>query len=152
MIANLNSDQIEGINVPFFGNRFILRWEADRLLKEKLMRSARLNVPNAVKTKDEIDRLCIVKLRGAAGGRGYFMAWDKQSFNEGCQRLVNSGVIEREEDLYIQEYIQGVPVFLHYFYSPLSDEVEFMGVDRRYESDIDGIARIPSKRAIERYN
>ena len=61
---NLNSDQIEGINVPFFGNRFILRWEADRLLKEKLMRSARLNVPNAVKTKDEIDRLCIVKLRG----------------------------------------------------------------------------------------
>lgn len=148
LIANLNSDQIEGINVPFFGNRFILRWEADRILKEKLMRSAGLNVPNTVNTKNEIDRLCIVKLRGAAGGRGYFMVWDEQSFNEGCQRLVKSRVINGEEDLYIQEYIHGVPVFLHYFYSPLSNEVEFMGVDRRYESDIDGIARIPSRQQL----
>ncbi|MDP9197281.1 MAG: formate--phosphoribosylaminoimidazolecarboxamide ligase [Thermoproteota archaeon] len=148
LIANLNSDQIEGIHVPIFGNRFILRWEADRILKEKLMRSAGLNVPGALRSKNEIDRLCIVKLRGAAGGRGYFMVWDTQSFNEGCQRLVRSGVIKGEEDLYIQEYVQGVPVFLHYFYSPLSNEVEFMGVDRRYESDIDGISRIPSRQQL----
>ena len=47
--------------------------------------------------------------------------------------------------LYIQEYVKGVPVFLHFFYSPISGDIEFMGVDRRYESDIDGISRIPSK-------
>lgn len=145
LISTLTSEQIEGITVPIFGNRFILKWEADRFLKEKLMVTAKLNLPKVLRTKNEIDRLCIVKLHGAAGGRGYFMAWDKSSFENGCSRLVNSGTISSENDVYIQEYIQGVPVFLHYFYSPISNDLEFMGVDRRYESDIDGIGRIPSK-------
>ena len=48
-------------------------------------------------------------------------------------------------ELYIQEYVTGVPAYLQYFYSPLTNEIELMGVDRRYESDIDGLGRIPSK-------
>jgi 5-formaminoimidazole-4-carboxamide-1-(beta)-D-ribofuranosyl 5'-monophosphate synthetase len=145
LISSLTSDQIENISVPIFGNRFILRWEASRALKEKLMLNAKLTIPKAVRTKNDIVGLCIVKLHGAAGGRGYFLAWNKKSFEEGCRKLVNLGTISSENDVYIQEYVQGVPVFLHYFYSPISGEVEFMGVDRRYESDVDGIGRIPSK-------
>jgi 5-formaminoimidazole-4-carboxamide-1-(beta)-D-ribofuranosyl 5'-monophosphate synthetase len=38
-----------------------------------------------------------------------------------------------------------VPIFLQFFYSPLKNEVELLGIDRRYESDIDGIGRIPSQ-------
>ncbi|HWY36873.1 MAG TPA: DUF1297 domain-containing protein, partial [Nitrosopumilaceae archaeon] len=34
--------------------------------------------------------------------------------------------------------------YLQYFYSPLTGELEFFGVDRRYESDIDGLGRIPA--------
>ena len=37
LVSTLTSDEIESINVPFFGNKFILRWEADRNLKQKLM-------------------------------------------------------------------------------------------------------------------
>lgn len=148
LISSLSSDDVESIDVPFFGNRYILRWEADRVLKEKLMVTAKLKIPRVIRTKNEIDRLCIVKLHGAAGGSGYFTVWDRKSFDEGCKRLINSGIISSENDVYIQEYIHGVPVFLHYFYSPFSDEVEFMGVDRRYESDVDGIARIPAKQQL----
>lgn len=144
LISSLSPDQIENISIPMFGNRFILRWEASRNLKEKLMLNAKLSIPGAIKTKHDINGLCICKLHGAAGGRGYFLAWDKKSFEDGCKKLLNLGTISSEDDVYIQEYIQGVPVFLHYFYSPISDEVEFMGVDRRYESDVDGIARIPA--------
>ena len=148
LISYLSSDEIEGIDIPFFGNRYILRWEADRNLKEKLMIAANLKIPRVLRNKEEIDRLCIVKLHGAAGGRGYFTVWDKKSFDAGLRKLKNSRLISSEKEVFIQEYIQGVPVFLHYFYSPRTNELEFMGVDRRYESDVDGISRIPAKQQL----
>jgi 5-formaminoimidazole-4-carboxamide-1-(beta)-D-ribofuranosyl 5'-monophosphate synthetase len=145
LISTLSSDEIESINVPFFGNKFILRWEADRNLKQKLMLESKLQVPRTVNSKSEIGDLCIVKLHGAAGGKGYFLTSDQSGFEEGFHKLQNNKVVTNENDLYIQEYVKGVPVFLHFFYSPISGDIEFMGVDRRYESDIDGISRIPSK-------
>ena len=145
LISSLNSDEIESINVPFFGNKFILRWEADRNLKEKLMLQSGLRIPRTIKSKKEINDLCIVKLHGAAGGKGYFLTTDQNGFNDGYNKLFDNNVINNENELYIQEYVKGVPVFLHYFYSPISEQVEFLGADRRYESDIDGISRIPSR-------
>jgi 5-formaminoimidazole-4-carboxamide-1-(beta)-D-ribofuranosyl 5'-monophosphate synthetase len=145
LISTLTSDEIESINVPFFGNKFILRWEADRNLKQKLMVESKLQVPREINSKSEIKDLCIVKLHGAAGGKGYFLTSDQSGFEEGFHKLLNDDVVTNENELYIQEFVKGVPVFLHYFYSPISGEIEFMGVDRRYESDIDGISRIPSK-------
>jgi 5-formaminoimidazole-4-carboxamide-1-(beta)-D-ribofuranosyl 5'-monophosphate synthetase len=144
LISTMSSEKIEKISIPFFGNRWILRWEADRNLKEKLMKESKLEMPKTISNTDEIDRLAIVKLHGAAGGRGYFLAWDRKSFDERVSKLKRQGLIKNEDDLYIQEYVLGVPVYLQYFYSPLSDEVELLGIDRRYESDVDGLGRIPS--------
>jgi 5-formaminoimidazole-4-carboxamide-1-(beta)-D-ribofuranosyl 5'-monophosphate synthetase len=109
------------------------------------MLESKLQVPRAVSSKNEIGDLCIVKLHGAAGGKGYFLTSDQNGFEEGFHKLLNDNVVTDENELYIQEYVKGVPVFLHFFYSPISEDIEFMGVDRRYESDIDGISRIPSK-------
>ena len=149
LISSLSSDEIESIDVPVFGNKFILRWEANRSLKQKLMIESKLQILRTIKSKGEINDLCIVKLHGAAGGKGYFLASDKKGFEEGYNKLLNDNVITDEKQLYIQEYVKGVPVFLHFFYSPISGDIEFMGVDRRYESDIDGISRIPSKHQLD---
>ncbi len=148
LISQMNSDDIEKIDIPLFGNKWILRWEADRDLKEKLMKEADLRIPPTVRSKNEIQGLCIVKLHGAAGGRGYYLAWDRKSFEEGARRLIDQNMIRGENDLYIQEFIRGVPVYLQYFYSPISEELELLGIDRRYESDIDGIGRIPAKQQL----
>src|SRR5918993_345510 len=113
-----------------------------------LMKLARLKTPQTVRSKNEIKGLCIVKLHGAAGGRGYYLAWDCESFEEGARRLINQKIIREESDLYIQEFIRGVPVYLQYFYSPITEELELLGIDRRYESDIDGIGRIPAKQQL----
>jgi 5-formaminoimidazole-4-carboxamide-1-(beta)-D-ribofuranosyl 5'-monophosphate synthetase len=51
--------------------------------------------------------------------------------------------------LYIQEYASGVLAYLQFFYSPIKDELEFFGADQRHESDIEGLARIPSKEQIK---
>jgi 5-formaminoimidazole-4-carboxamide-1-(beta)-D-ribofuranosyl 5'-monophosphate synthetase len=148
LISQMKSDEIEKIDTPIFGNKWILRWEADRDLKEKLMKEAGLKTPQTVKSKNEIKGLCIVKLHGAAGGRGYYLAWDRESFEEGARRLINQKIIREESDLYIQEFIRGVPIYLQYFYSPITEELELLGIDRRYESDIDGIGRIPAKQQL----
>lgn len=145
LISNMNKQQIESIKVPFFGNRWILHWESDRKLKEQLMIESKLETPKSIKSPADINGLVIVKRHGAAGGKGYFLAWDAKSFNEGADKLKKQGMIKDENDLYIQEYVFGVPVYLQYFYSPLYNEVEFMGIDRRYESDVDGLGRIPSR-------
>ncbi len=141
----MDSDQIERIDIPIFGNKWILRWEADRELKQKLMERSNLLVSRSVRSKNDIQGLCIVKLHGAAGGRGYFIAWNRQSFERHATRLIGEKMIGSEQDLFIQEYVFGVPAFLHYFYSPITGEIELMGVDRRYESNVDGIGRIPAR-------
>ena len=145
LISQMSSDEIESIKAPIFGNKWILRWEADRQMKQRLMEEAGLGTPRPVKSKDDISGLCIVKLHGAAGGRGYYLAWNRESFEEGAKRLIEQKMIKGEQDLYIQEFIRGVPVYLQYFYSPVTKTLELLGIDRRYESDIDGIGRIPAK-------
>lgn len=144
LIARLDSAEIESIGAPIFGNRWILRWESDRTLKEQMMREAGLRLPRSVASPGDISSLCIVKRQGAAGGKGYFMASSRSEYDEKLARLVAAGVISPGEQLYIQEYVPGVLAYLQFFYSPLRGEAEFFGADQRHESDIEGLARIPA--------
>jgi 5-formaminoimidazole-4-carboxamide-1-(beta)-D-ribofuranosyl 5'-monophosphate synthetase len=145
MISNMQVEEIESMRVPFFGNRYILRWEADRVLKERLTIESGIRVPRSL-NMDDLDgkSLAIAKLHGAAGGKGYFLVSSKEQFIRYYNNLLRRGTIKGMEDIYLQEYIVGVPVYLQFFYSPLSREVELLGIDRRYESDVDAIGRIPA--------
>ena len=145
LIAQMNTEQIESIKTPVFGNKMILKWESDRKLKEQLMLKAKLDVPKSVANPSEINSLVIVKRHGAAGGKGYFLATSEQEYNKKRDKLIEEGIINGDSDLYIQEYAHGVLAYLQYFYSPLNEELEFFGVDKRHESDIDALARIPAE-------
>jgi len=145
LIAQMNSEQIESIKTPVFGNKHILRWESDRALKEQLMKEAELEIPKSVPNPKEINGLVIAKRHGAAGGKGYFLASSEKEYNEKRDQLIKEGIINGDSDLYLQEYTSGVLAYLQFFYSPLKQELEFFGVDKRHESDIEGLARIPAK-------
>ncbi len=145
LISQMSSEQIESIKTPVFGNKYILRWESDRALKEQLMKEAKLNVPKSIPNPKQINSLVIAKRHGAAGGKGYFLASSEEEYNKKRDKLVKQGLISGDNDLYIQEYSSGVLAYLQFFYSPLKNELEFFGVDQRHESDIDGLARIPAE-------
>ena len=149
LIAQMSSDEIESIKTPIFGNKWILRWESDREMKEKLMREATLPMPKPVTNPSEIEKLSIVKRQGAAGGKGYFMAANEDDYNTKRNQLISEGVISADETLYIQEYAAGVLAYLTFFYSPLKEELEFYGVDQRHESDIEGLGRIPAEQQMK---
>lgn len=148
LISQMNSKEIESIKIPIFGNKWILQWESDRKLKEKLMLEAKLDIPKSIPNPNEINGLVIVKRQGAAGGKGYFLATNEDEYNKKRNTLIKNGTIKKGEALYIQEYTSGVLAYLQYFYSPLKEEIEFFGVDKRHESDIEGLARIPASQQI----
>ncbi len=144
LISQMSSEQIESFKTPVFGNKWILRWESNRELKEKLMHEAKFDVPRSISNPKEINGLVIVKRQGAAGGKGYFLATNETEYDNNRDRLIKKGTISKDEKLYIQEYTSGVLAYLQYFYSPLKEDLEFFGVDKRHESDIEGLARIPA--------
>ena len=145
LIAQMSSEQIESIKTPIFGNKNILRWEADRKLKEQLMKEANLEMPKSIPNPKEINSLVIAKRHGAAGGKGYFIASSENEYNKKRDQLIKEGMIDGDNDLYIQEYTSGVLAYLQFFYSPLKKELEFFGIDKRHESNIEGLARIPAE-------
>ena len=144
LIAQMSSEEIESIKTPIFGNKWILRWESDRNMKEQLMQEANLNLPKSISSPKDINSLVIVKRQGAAGGKGYFLAVNNEDYNTKRNSLIKDGIISEDETLYIQEYSPGVLAYLQFFYSPLREELEFFGADQRHESDIEALGRIPA--------
>ncbi len=120
-------------NVPIFGNKFLFRWESDRDREQQWLGDSGIRIPKTFDI-DDVDREVIVKLHGAKGGKGYFFAKNKEEI----QRRVKKG-----EKYQIQEYVKGVAMYFHYFYSPLEDENVLMSIDRRYESNVDFLGRMP---------
>ena len=61
LIAQMSTKQIESLKIPVFGNKWILKWESDRKLKEQLMIESKLNVPQSLSSPKKIkDRKSVV--------------------------------------------------------------------------------------------
>ncbi len=141
----------EKLMVPIHGNRTLMRWETSRELQRRWLKNAGLKVPRVYNSYKDIDGLVFVKFPGARGGKGYFIVDSVQAYHKKMHDMIKRGLVTKEDAKkpYIQEYIFGVNVYPHYYYSALSREVELMGVDKRYESSVDGISRIPVPEQLE---
>jgi len=137
--------------VPMFGNRELLHWEADRNRQEQWLRQAGLRLPKTFKSPDQIDRLVIAKLPGAKGGRGYFLANSPQAFYKKFTEMLARRLLTDEdlEKVHLQEYALGVNVYPSYFSSIIRGDVELLAMDRRYESAVDSIGKIPAAQQLE---
>ncbi|MBR9698854.1 formate--phosphoribosylaminoimidazolecarboxamide ligase [Candidatus Woesearchaeota archaeon] len=138
-IAYLGPEKVEGFKVPYFGNKKILDWESDRNMERKWLGAAGLKMPMIFKNPEDIDRPVITKFHGAHGGAGYFVAKDLKDWKQKMKAY------KGEQDYVIQEYIMGVPCYIHYFYSSLTGEIELLGFDKRYESNVDSLGRISAR-------
>ncbi|WP_148882868.1 formate--phosphoribosylaminoimidazolecarboxamide ligase [Thermococcus aciditolerans] len=147
-VAHLGIELVERMRVPYYGNKEVLKWESDRSLERKWLEKAGLRLPRVYEDPDDIDGPVIVKPHGAKGGKGYFLAKGPEDFWRKAERL---GVRDKDDlgGVQIQEYVLGVPVYPHYFYSKLNRELELMSIDRRYESNADAIGRIPAKEQLD---
>ena len=142
---------VERLYVPLFGNRELLRWEVDREKQREWLQKAGLTLPKTFKNPDEVQGLTIAKFPGAKGGRGYFLVSSPESFRRKAEDMIKRGHLKKEdlEKIHLQEYVIGVNVYPHYFHSLLENEVELLGVDKRYESAVDNLGRIPAREQLQ---
>jgi 5-formaminoimidazole-4-carboxamide-1-(beta)-D-ribofuranosyl 5'-monophosphate synthetase len=150
--AYLSTEELQNkLRVPMFGNRQLLHWEANRKEQEEWLRQAGLRLPATFKSPDDIDRLVIAKLPGAKGGRGYFLANSPKAFYKKFNEMVKRGLLQKSDvhKVHLQEYALGVNVYPSYFSSIITDDVELLAMDRRYESAVDAIGKIPADTQLE---
>lgn len=136
-VAYLGLDENKKMKVPYYGNKAVLDWESDRLKQRQWMETANVPVPRKFSNASQIDVPVMVKSFGAAGGHGYFFAKNKREFSKKIKNF-------KSKKYLIQEYIIGVSAYVHYFYSPLTKKLEVLSIDRRYETNVDSLGRIPS--------
>ncbi|MFH1298457.1 MAG: formate--phosphoribosylaminoimidazolecarboxamide ligase [Patescibacteria group bacterium] len=138
-VSYIGHERMKDIKVMHYGDKHILEWESDRTKERQWLLDAGLKLPRVFSSPEEIDCPVIIKFHGAQGGFGYFIANNTQEFYERIKKYPNNSGYA------IQEYIVGVPIYTHYFYSNLTGELEVMSFDKRYESNADSIGRIAAK-------
>jgi 5-formaminoimidazole-4-carboxamide-1-(beta)-D-ribofuranosyl 5'-monophosphate synthetase len=139
----------EQFMVPLIGSRNLLRSEerGDKRDYYWLLEKAGLPYPEQVEA-DEIDQLVMVKLPHAVKTleRGFFTAASCEEYCQKADMLLRQGVIDQDglELARIERYIIG-PVFnLDFFYSPITERIELLGIDWRFETSLDGHVRLPA--------
>ena len=85
-VAYLSLEEHKKMTIPYFGNKAVLDWEASRELQREWLSRAGLKLPRQFRSGAEIDRPVIVKLYGAAGGKGYMFIRDAHDFEARAAR------------------------------------------------------------------
>ncbi len=142
-VEYLGPEAFGRLEVPVFGNRAVIAWESDREKEREWLESAGVSMPRRYATPDDVDGPAIVKYYGAKGGKGFFLARNREALSE----------FQPTGPHVIQEYVLGTRYYVHFFYSPLSDRgyrvghgsLELLGMDRRDEANIDELYKLGSQ-------
>ena len=135
-VAYLGMEGNKKMSLPYFGNKKVLDFEFDRVKQGEWLKKSGINTPKEFKNINDVEFPVIIKSFGAAGGKGYFLVNNHEDLTEKLKYFKNKQFI-------IQQYIVGVPLYIHYFYSPLTNNLEILSMDRRYETNVDALGRIP---------
>ena len=143
-------DEIEnGMKVPMFGNRRLLRAEErdEEDNQYSLLQRAGIRHPRQFRKPDDIDRLVMVKAPHAKVSfeRAFFLVSSAQEYHTVSQRLIREGMLTPAglENAVIEEYALGPSVNLNFFYSPVLGELELSGTDTRRQTNLEGFRNVP---------
>lgn len=141
--------------VPIYGSRGLVKLEERDQPRNQyfLLEKAGIRMPKLYKDPRKIDRLVIVKVNEAARGyeRAFFFASSYASYKEKSAQLLAAKTITQKDlaKAVIEEFIVGAQVNFNFFYSPLTNELELMGVDTRRQTNLDGLIRLPADLQLE---
>jgi 5-formaminoimidazole-4-carboxamide-1-(beta)-D-ribofuranosyl 5'-monophosphate synthetase len=154
----LGYDEIENnFHVPVFGNRWLLKAEERNLPKNQYYLLEKANIPHPRIYSDprEIDGPAFVKVQEAARTleRAFFIVTSYEDYKKKSQDRIGKGIIDKEtltNNSVIEQYLIGTYFNFNFFYSPIDDETEFLGIERRLQTNIhDFTTSIPAKNQLE---
>lgn len=145
----------EKFAVPLMGNRSMLRTEERNTPRNQLylLQKAGIATPRTFKSPSEIDRLAIVKVpeKERAIERAFFYASSPEEYERVAKKRIEQGIITREalKNSVIEEYVIGAKFNANMFWSPLTDDIDLLGFDRRIQTDLDGVLDLPAQEQME---
>lgn len=141
--AYLGYDQIENdFNIPIFGNRYLLRAEERNAPKNQyhLLKQSKIRHPQILKDPSQISGPSIVKVQEAKRKleRAFFFVSSYEDYKEKTRKKIDAGLVDKDDltNAIIEEYIIGTYFNFNFFYSPLTNETEFLGIERRLQTNI----------------
>lgn len=148
-------DRIEkNFPVPVFGNRFLLRWEERTGDSNyyRLLDGAGVRRPKTYGLY-EADVPVLVKLpeSGRPFERAFFVAKDGESVREKLTYLRNRGLVDEKSlaKASVEELVLGAHFNANFFYSVMRNRLELHSIDRRIQSNLDGVFRLSAEDQLE---
>jgi 5-formaminoimidazole-4-carboxamide-1-(beta)-D-ribofuranosyl 5'-monophosphate synthetase len=154
--AYLGYDSIENeLMLPILGNRSLFRAEERKYQKNQylLLEHAQIAHPKIYKNYSEIHGLAIVKIQESTRKleRAFFVVSSAQDYLEKSQDKIRKKVISNDdlELSVIEEFIVGTYFNFNFFSSPLTPETEFLGIERRLQTNLNDLNALPAKQQLE---
>jgi 5-formaminoimidazole-4-carboxamide-1-(beta)-D-ribofuranosyl 5'-monophosphate synthetase len=154
--AYLGYDSIENeLLLPILGNRNLFRAEERNYEKNQyfLLEQAQIAHPKIYKNYSDINGLAIIKIQEASRKleRAFFVVSSVQDYLEKSQNKIKEKVITNEDlkSSVIEEFVVGTYFNLNFFSSPLTPETEFLGIERRLQTNLNDLNAIPARQQLE---
>jgi 5-formaminoimidazole-4-carboxamide-1-(beta)-D-ribofuranosyl 5'-monophosphate synthetase len=145
----------QNFTVPLMGNRYLLKTEERTAPKNQLwlLKEAGIQIPKAFKSPKDINCPVIVKVaeKNRTIERAFFYASSPEEYEREAEKRIKAGMITHEalQESVIEEYVLGAKFNANYFYSPLNDDIDLLGFDRRIQTDLDGVLDLPAREQLE---
>ncbi len=154
--AYLGYDNIENnLKVPIFGNRSLLRAEERTAPRNQyyLLEKAGVRHPRLYHKPSDIDGPAMIKVQEAKRRleRAFFIVSSYEDYKKKSRQKIEQGLISKQDldKATIEEYVPGTYFNLNYFVSPLTGEAEFLGIERRLQTNLHDFVSMPAKQQME---
>ena len=154
--AYLGYDNIENnLKVPIFGNRSLLRAEERTAPRNQyyLLQKAGVRHPKIYRKPSDIDGPAMIKVQEAKRKleRAFFIVSSYEDYKKKSRQKIEQGLISKQDldKATIEEYVPGTYFNLNYFVSPLTGETEFLGIERRLQTNLHDFVSLPARQQME---
>ena len=141
--------------VPIFGNRALFQAEERNHAKNQyyLLKKARIKYPKIFKNPKDINSPSIVKVmeKNRKLERAFFTVTSFADYKQKSETKIKQGLISRKEleKASIEELAIGTYLNFNYFTTPISNQVDFIGIERRLQTNIHDYNALPAKQQLE---
>lgn len=154
--AYVGYDSIEKeLRLPILGNRNLFRAEERTANKNQyyLLERADINHPKVYSKYSDIDGLAIVKIQESTRKleRAFFIVSSVQDYLDKSQNKIREKIITKEDldSSVIEQFIVGTYFNFNFFTSPLTPETEFLGIERRLQTNLNDLNGLPAREQLE---
>ncbi len=156
LTAYLGYKSIENsFKVPIFGNRALFQAEerANKKNQYYLLQKAKIKFPRLFKNPKDINKPSIVKVQEKTRKleRAFFIVNSYSDYKKKSEERIKQGVISKKdlENSSIEELAIGTYLNFNYFHTPISQNVDFLGIERRLQTNLYDFNSLPAKQQLE---